>query len=63
MQEARSKKRETRAERQEARSKRQEPRTKRLDLFAVRFLCVSAPLREEGKKKQDASETMWNALK
>ena len=50
-QEARGKSRETRSKRREAGSKKQETRSKRLDPFAVRFLCVSAPLREKKRNR------------
>jgi hypothetical protein len=39
-----------RDKKQETRRKRQEPRSKKLEPFAVRFLCVSAPLREKKQK-------------
>jgi hypothetical protein len=47
-QETRTKKQEARAESQEARGKNQE-----VELFAVRFLCDSAPLRAKRRKKQE----------
>jgi hypothetical protein len=56
-QEARGKKRETRTKRQEARDKkpvcRQAGKKQEIALFAVRFLCVSAPLRAKRKKNQE----------
>jgi hypothetical protein len=55
-QEARAKKREPRSESQEARGKKREARTKsreEIELFAVRFLCVSAPLRAKKRMKQE----------
>jgi hypothetical protein len=55
---------ETRTKKQEARSERQEPRAesqeacqptgrREIELFAVRFLCDSAPLRAKRKKNQE----------
>jgi formylmethanofuran dehydrogenase subunit E len=47
--EPRDKKRETRSKSQEARAKSRE----KIELFAVRFLCVSAPLRAKRRKNQE----------
>ena len=43
---------ETRDKRRDARNEKQEKRAKKLDPFAVRFLCVFAPLREKRKKSR-----------
>ena len=64
--EKRNKKQEARDEKQETRNKRKEPRSQiclRLDFFAPAFRRYLRLCEKKEEKKQDASETKWNALK